>query len=116
MARNGVARRGHQRRCVSALGDRIKRSEGLGKNRQSGVPRSVPLNTPVVAGFERTNHFLRLVCAYLDRGRYSATKYKHKTPLKGQEIELISVWIFPLQAEFFVDNYFVFCYDKNIMR
>ena len=116
MARNGVARRGHQRGRLSAVGDRLKRCEGLGQNRQLSLSRAVPLDSPVVAGSERTNHYLRPVCAYLDRGRYSATKYKHKTPLKVQEIEPISVWIFPIQAEFFVDNYFVFCYDKNIMR
>lgn len=108
MARNGVARRGYQRGSIFAVGDRIKRSEGLGKNRQLSLSRAVPLNSPVVAGFERTNHYLCPVCTYLDHGRYSVTKYKHKTPLKGKEIELISVWIFPIQAEFFCGQLFRF--------
>ena len=116
MARYGVTRRGHQCRGVSAVGNRLERCEGLRQNSQLSLSRPIPFDSPVVAGFERTNHYLCPVCTGFDRGRYLASKSKHKTPLKGQEIELISVWVFHFQAEFFVDNYFVFCYDKNIIR
>ena len=115
MARNGVARRGHQRRCVSALGDRIKRSEGLGKNRQSGVPRSVPIDTPVVAGSERTNHYLRLVCADFDRGRHLAPKRELETPPKDKEIERISAWIFHISKRSFLYNLEIYP-RKNLAR